>query len=398
MRMAQKTLVWAGLLAIGLLSPALGHAAVPEAPEVYRAEARLFALDNRPGTTRLLAVDLPEGKVVAELSLPPRGMSLVAAPSGRYLLVSRGRDTDRQWLTVVWTGKEEGRWSRPVVAKTLLLGKGWNIGHGAEAYTYRGRLLAFSERTGEALLFGEEALAPENAFLHERIRLPNPDHYHLVEAPEGTYLTLLARGQVVLYPKGLGGEEGGRFPCPVEHGEAFHRETGRSFFACAREVLAVEAARELQRIPYPVPGERIGAFLEGKGVFFGYSDGVKHLQRLDPVGLRLTPIPLSGVFLRGAADGERLYVLLTDGRLQVREAREGRLLKEVRVAPRPFPEVDEDTGGAIYPDLAPWEERGLVYVSLPHLGLVAEVDAARGQVARYLRTGGSPTRLVLVRP
>jgi len=385
-------------LTIGLLAVALAHSAVPEVREAYQAEARLFALDNRPGHSRLLALDLPEGKVVAELSLPPRGMSLVATPSGRYLLVSRGRDTDRQWLTVVWTGKEGERWSRPVIAKSLLLGRGWNIGHGSEPYTHGGRLLAFAEREAVAFLFTEESLAPEAAFQAERIRLPNPDHYHVVEAPEGAYLTLLARGQVVLYPRGLGGEEAGRFPCPVEHGEAFHKETGRSFFACARDVLVLEGGKERARLAYPVAGERIGAFLEGDGAFLGYSDGVKHLQRLDPKALSLTPIPLGGVYLRGASDGKRLYILLTDGRLQVREARNGNLLKEVRVAAKPFPEMDEDTGGAIYPDLALWPERGLLYASLPHLGLVAEVDAERGRVIRYLRTGGSPTRLVLVRP
>ncbi|MDW8018186.1 MAG: hypothetical protein RMI36_10225 [Thermus sp.] len=373
----------------------LAHRAVPERPEAYQAEARLFALDNRPDQSRLVALDLPGGEVVAELSLPPRGMSLVATPSGRYLLVSRGRDTDRQWLTVVWTGKEEGRWSRPVVAKSLLQGRGWNIGHGAKAYTLGDRLLAFSEREGVALLFPEESLAPEAAFTPERLRLPNPDHYHVVEAPEGTYLTLLARGQVVLLDRALR-EERGRFPCPIQHGEAFHAPTGRSFFACAKDVLVLEGGRELRRIPYPLQ-ERIGAFLDGEGVFFGYSDGVTHLQRLDPQALTLTPIPLGGVFVRGKADGKRLYVLLKDGRLQVREAREGRLLKEVRVSP-PFPEMDEDTGGAIYPDLAPWPERGLAYVSLPHLGLLAEVDLERGRVVRFLRVGGSPTRLVLVRP
>ncbi len=396
MRRTLQTLILP-LLALGFL-PALTHGAVPEREEAFPAEARLFALDNGKDSSRLLAIDLPRGEVVARLSLPPRGMSLVAAPSGRYLLVSRGRDTDRQWLTVVWTGKEEGRWSLPVVAKSLLLGRGWNIGHGSEPYALGGRLLAFSERTGEALLFDEEALRPEAPFLHQRLRLPNPDHYHIVEAPEGTYLALLARGQVVLYPKGLGGEEGGRFSCPMEHGEAFHRETGRSFFACARDVLVLQGGREAARLPYPVAGERIGAFLEGDGAFFGYSDGVRHLLRLDPGAPGLTPIPLGGVFLRGASDGERLYVLLTDGTLQIREAKEGRLLRQVRVSPRPFPEMDEDTGGAIYPDLAPWPARGLVYASLPHLGLVAEVDVAKGRVVRYLRTGGSPTRLVLVVP
>lgn len=378
-----------------LASLALGHAAVPERPEAFQAEARLFVLDNRPEASRVVAVDLPGGRVVAEVSVPPRGMSLVATPSGRYLLVSRGRDTDRQWLTVIWTGKEEGRWSRPVVAKSLLLGRGWNIGHGHEAYTLGDRLLAFAEREAVAFRFPEESLAPEAPFQAERIRLPNPDHYHVVEAPEGVYLTLLARGQVLLMDRGLK-EARASFPCPIEHGEAFHEGTGRSFFACAKDVLALEGGKELKRLPYPV-GERIGAFLEGDGVFFGYSDSVGHLQRLDPVALSLTPVPLGGVFLRGKGDGKRLYVLLTDGRLQVREAREGRLLKEVRVS-RPFPEMDEDTGGAIYPDLAPWPERGLVYVSLPHLGLLAEVDVERGRVVRYLRVGGSPTRMVLVRP
>ncbi|GAA6755769.1 hypothetical protein Thermus77420_12450 [Thermus thalpophilus] len=380
---------------LALLSVALAHTAVSEKEEAYGAEARLFALDNQTGQSHVVALDLPGGRVVARLSVPPRGISLVATPSGRYLLVSRGRDTDRQWLTVVWTGKEEGRWSRPVVAKSLLLGRGWNIGHGAEAYTLGGRLLAFAERDAVAFRFSEEALAPEGAFQAELLRLPNPDHYHVVEAPEGAYLTLLARGQVVLFDRDLK-EEKARFACPVEHGEAFHEETGRSVFACARDVLVLEGGKERARLPYPV-SERIGAFLKGKGVFFGYSDRVTHLQRLDPVALRLTPIPLGGVFLRGKSDGERLYVLLSDGRLQVREAREGGLLKEVRVS-RPFPEMDEDTGGAILPDLAPWPERGLVYASLPHMGLVAEVDVERGRVVRYLRVGGSPTRLVLVRP
>ncbi|GAA5335238.1 MULTISPECIES: hypothetical protein [Thermus] len=377
------------------LSQALGHAAVPERPEAFEAEARLFVLDNRPGYSRLLALDLPGGQAVAELSLPPRGMSLVATPSGRYLLVSRGRDTDRQWLTVVWTGKEEGRWSRPVIAKSFLLGRGWNIGHGSEAYTLGGKLLAFAERDALAFRFDEEALDPKAAFQAETLRLPNPDHYHVVEAPEGTYLTLLARGQVVLFDRELRAERG-RFACPVEHGEAFHPETGRSFFACAKDVLVLEGGRELARLAYPV-GERVGAFLKGDGVFFGYSDKVTHLQRLDPRGPQLTPIPLGGALLRAKADGKRVYVLLTDGRLQVLEGREGKLLRELRLA-RPFPEMEEDTGGAIYPDLAPWPERGLLYVSLPHLGLVAEVDGERGRVVRYLHTGGSPTRLVLVRP
>ncbi|MEZ0348522.1 MAG: hypothetical protein ABWJ90_08445, partial [Thermus sp.] len=82
MRPWQRLLSWPFLF----LAVALAHAPVPEKEETYAAEARLFALDNRPGFSRLVALDLPSGQSVAEISLPPRGMSLVATPSGRYLL------------------------------------------------------------------------------------------------------------------------------------------------------------------------------------------------------------------------------------------------------------------------------------------------------------------------
>ncbi|MDW8426607.1 MAG: hypothetical protein RMK51_11800, partial [Meiothermus sp.] len=113
-----------------------------------------------------------------------------------------------------------------------------------------------------------------------------------------------------------------------------------------------EGGRELARLRYPLQ-ERIGSFLKGKGSFFGHSDAVAYLQRLDPVALSLTPIPLGGTLLRGKSDGERLYILLTNERLQVREGGRGQLIKEIQ-ASRPFPKMDETTGGAIYPDIAPW--------------------------------------------
>ncbi|MGQ9734994.1 MAG: YncE family protein [Thermaceae bacterium] len=376
---------------LALLFPlALAHAPVSERPEVYpETQTRLFVLDNR--NAQVVALDLPRGEVVARLSIPPKGMSMAATPSGRYLLVSRGRDTDRQWLTVIWTGREEG-WRRPVVAKSLLLGRGLNISHGPKAYTLVKSPIVFAERDGLAHRFSEEVLEPSSAFHAETLKLPSPDHYHLVEAPEGVYLTLLRMGQVLLYADPSLREEKARFPCPVEHGEGFDPVTGRSFFACARDVLVLEGGREVTRLAYPVQ-ERIGAFLKGEGVYFGYSDGVTHLQRLDPRGPSLTPVPLGGRYIGGASDGSRLLVLLTDGRLQLREAREGRLLREIRLA-RPFPEMDEDTGGAILPDIALGGERA--YVSLPHLGLVAELGLDPLRVLRFHRVGGMPTRLVLI--
>lgn len=81
-----------------------------------------------------------------------------------------------------------------MVAKSLLVGQGWNIGHGPKTYVDRGNPLAFSERTGEALLFSEAALASEAAFAPRRLQLPNPDPYHLLEAPEGSHLGLLRQG------------------------------------------------------------------------------------------------------------------------------------------------------------------------------------------------------------
>ncbi len=325
-----------GLILLALAgAPALAHAAVPEAPEVYReTEARLFVLDNGPGGTQVLALDLPRGEVVARISLPPRGMSMVPSPSGQHLLVGRGRDTDRQWLSVIWTGKEEGGWRRPVLAKSLLLGRGWNIGHGQKPYTLGDRLVAFAERDGVAYFFSEEALHPLRAFEARTWRLPNPDHYHIVEAPEGVYLALLARGQVLLYDRDLQ-EAKASFPCPVQHGEGFDPGTGRSFFACAREVLILEGGKEVARLPYP-GRERIGAFHKGEGVFFGYSDGVTALQRLDLNGLSLTPIPLGGSLIWMQSAGTRLLVLLKDGRFQLREGgRDGSWPRPVLPPPSP---------------------------------------------------------------
>ncbi len=380
------------VLGFWFLALGLAHAPVPERPEVYTPLARLFVVDNAsPEAAQVLALDLPEGKVVARLGLPPRVMSLGALPSGRYLVATRGRDTDRQWVSVIYTGKEEGGWRRPVVAKSLLLGRGMGGFEGQSLAQLWGLPFLVAKREGVLFRFPEEALAPNAPFQAETLSLGQPDHYHFLELDgERVAVGYLRQGRVrVLDRKG---QVLGEAACPVLHGEAHHGD--RIFWACARDVLVMDhRGQEVQRLAYPLK-ERIGAFLKGQGAYFGYSDRVTHLQRLDPAGPSLTPIPLGGHLVRAKGYGEVLLVLLEEGILQVRSGEDGRLLRQVRVD-RGFPEMDEDVGGAILPDIARLEERA--YVSLPHRGLVAEVDWKGGRLLRYLRTGGMPTRMVLLR-
>jgi len=373
-----------------LLGLSLGHAPAPEQQEVFpETQARLFLADNGP-TPQILALDLPRGEVVARIPVPPKTMSLGALPSGRYLLATRGRDTDRQWVSAILTGKE-GEWRRPILVKSLLLGKGVGGFEGSRVGTLFGKPFLAVEREGFLLRFPEEALEWDKAFLAEKLALGAPDHYHFVQLGEDR----LAVGYLRLGKVRLLDREGkvlSEAPCPVMHGEAITEQA--LYFACAKDLLVLDReGREVARLPYPVP-ERIGAFLEGEGVFFGYTEGSRHLQLLEPKTQRLTPIPLGGTLLRGKGYGEVLLVLLQEGHLQVRSGKDGLLLRSIRVDGG-FPELEEDTSGAVLPDIARLDH--LAYVSLPHRGLIAEVDWKKGKLLRYLRVGGMPTRLVLVR-
>lgn len=70
----------------------------------------------------VLVVDLPAGVVTARVSTPPYPLSVGLSPDGRHLLVFRGRNTDRDWVTVLDSGfsPETGEARPPYVVRTFL--------------------------------------------------------------------------------------------------------------------------------------------------------------------------------------------------------------------------------------------------------------------------------------
>jgi hypothetical protein len=57
--------------------------------------------------------------------------------------------------------------------------------------------------------------------------------------------------------------------------------------------------------------------------------------------------------------------------------------------------MEEDVSGAIMPAIVAHGDH--LYVSLPHRGLIMDVNWQKGKVVRNLLVGGMPTRLVLVK-
>lgn len=379
----------AALLVVGA-QVAGAHDSVPVVPEVWPGTARLLVVDN--AASQLLTVDLPDATVTTRTSLPPKTLVFGVSDSGRYAVAIRGRDTDRQFVSVLATGVEADGLRRPYIAKTLLLGAiigGLEDGRLTQLW---GRDVLIAEATGTALRFDEEALAPTSAFVSEPFALGLADHTHLVPDGDAVWVQSLGNGAVRRLDRD--GAELSRLVCPVGHGAAEDPGTGRAFFACVGDVLAVADGAQLARIPYPGT-ERIGTFLHGDGVLFGLSDGVTAVQVLDPSALTLRSVPLNGTAIGSAvsADGSRLFVLLTSGALQIRSGTDGRLLRQVNVGPA-FPELDETTAAAIMPDMVARGDQ--LYVSLPHKGRLVEVDWRKGCVTRTVKVGGMPTRLAVV--
>jgi len=369
----------------------LAHGAVPEWAEVWTGEARLFTADN--ARSEILAIDLPDGQVTARIGVPPKTMILALSPDHAYVVAIRGRDVDRQHVSVIASGVEDDGFHRPYIAKTLLLGKAIGGAHGGHLGEMWGKLFLTAESDGKVYRFEAKALEARSAFVPEVLDLGAPDHYDFMPMDDGVWVGALRTGAVRLLNRE--GKELMRHPCPVFHGMTYDAQTRRAFFACAKDVLVVEDQQIKARIPYPI-SERIGAFIETAAGFFGTSEGVTNLQRLDPVAMTLTPIPLKSTLMAHGTteDGKFLFTLLQNGMLEVREGQRGELVRTIQLGPS-LPEMEEDVSGAIMPSIVAHGDH--LYVSLPHRGLIMDVDWQKGKVVRKLLVGGMPTRLVLVK-
>ncbi|QGG57468.1 stalk domain-containing protein [Paenibacillus sp. B01] len=387
------------LSALALLLPASGamaHGTVERISESTSAEARLFVADGQNGD--LVTIDLPSGKTVSRLSTPASIMSLSLAPDARHLFVTRGRDTDKDYVTVVNTGFDPatGAARPPIVSRTF---EGYSPD---SSHPVAGLPTIANESKAELLLLSGDLDSLDGVSVR-KLALAGNAHYHYAEAGGLLYVGHLQQGFVQVLDLESGQEKTRIAGCPVLHGIAEDEPSGRLLFGCQNGTLVVgtqgaETAKAVARIDYPEK-QRVAAFLEGKDrVFWGYTEGtLPLLYKLDasrqPYAYETVAIEPS---IRQAVSSDQAYLLSLrrSGTLEIRDSASGSLLRATAIGQGWSADFHEHVDKAVLPDIA--TSARYAYVSLPGEGRIAQVELASGKLVRYLEVGGEPTRLELL--
>jgi len=385
-----------------LSGPASGHGGTERVVERSAGDIRLFAADAANGD--LVAVDLPSGEVVSRLSTPPFIMSLALSSDQRHLFAMRGRNTDRDWITVVNTGAPAGpgEFKPPYVARTIPAS---DPGPGDEnrTVTVGGKDALMMEGTAEFIVLDDAGFTGFSPVQVRTYKLGAPDHYFYLEEGANLYVGHLRKGYVQVLNRNTAEEITRIQGCPLTHGKAKDDTTGRLFYACMRDIIVIgtrgdEMNEVVARIPYP-EDQRVGAFYHGLGhVLWAYTEGtLKIIYRLDtgrePYTLEVLPLAPS---LRqwSTEGGAQLLSLTRGGVLEIRDGGTGEVMHAVKLS-KPFEDdYHEHTDKAILPDIKSLD--GDAFVSLPHEGRIAVVDLDTGKMERFIDVGGAPTRLVVV--
>ncbi|MGI9341975.1 MAG: hypothetical protein ACR2QV_03955 [Gammaproteobacteria bacterium] len=401
-----KKIAWLAAFALLPLWSTSGwaHGGTERVVEGSDAQARLFTADATTG--ELVAVDLPDGVAITRLTTPRFIMSLALSTDNRHLFVMRGRNTDRDWITVVNTGADgpAGRLRPPFIARTIAVD---TPGPGDEnnMYTIGGKDALLLEGTAEAIVMDDNAFSGFGSVDVRSYELAAPDHYFYLESGDNLYIGHLRKGFVQVIDRDSGAEVTRVQGCPLVHGRGMDEATGRLFYACMRDIMVIgsrggEANQVVARIPYPEK-QRVGAFYHGAGgVLWAYTEGILPIiYRLatDVEPYVLEVLPLDPSIRQWSAEGGKFLLSLTrSGVLEIRDGNSGAVLRRAEVS-KPFgDDYHEHTDKAILPDIKSMD--GDAYVSLPHEGRIAVVDLATAEIERYIDTGGEPTRIVLVRP
>ena len=399
-----RYLLVAGLLALLAAAPAaLAHGPVARSAEGQVAAARLFTSDSATG--EVVAIDLPEGKVVARLATPPYVLTLGLTRDSRHLFAMRGRDTKRDTVTVIDTGLDASgsKFRFPAIVRSWIGSAPGGV-HDGRLATIGGQDAVFNEGTGEVEIYAASNFGSLAAVPVRRLKLAAPDHYHYQEAGDNLYVGHLAKGFVQVLDRESGKEVARVTGCPVLHGMSDDQETGRLFFACMGNVVVVgtrgeEANREVARIPYPSK-QRAAIFMHGKdGVMWGTSEGANPaILRLD--GRRqpyaFESIPVNAAIQRGVTeDGSFILLYSRDGTLDIRDGGTGESLRKLRVSRKFDSEYHEHVDKALLPEIV--TIGNIAYITIPPKGVIVEVDILAGKVLRKIKVGGQPTRLVVVR-
>jgi hypothetical protein len=331
-------------------------------------------------------------------------MSLALSTDEQHLFTMRGRSTDRDWVTVVHTGVNSatGELKPPYVARTIPVD---TPGPGDESrmVTVGGKDALLMEGTAEFLVMDGSDFTGFAPVGVRTYKLGAPDHYFYLESGEHLYIGHLRMGYVQVLSRETGEEVARIEGCPVVHGKAIDKATGRLFYACMRDIMVLgtrgdEMNEVVARIPYPEE-QRVGAFLHGPGrILWGYTEGtLPIIYRLDTAvePYTLEVLPLGASIRQWSSEGGELLLSLTRGGvLQIRDGASGELLRSAEVC-KPFTDdYHEHVDKAILPDIKTMG--GDAYVSLPHEGRIAIVDLETAEIERYFDTGGEPTRIVLI--
>ena len=396
------------LVTIAIFLPSYGigyaHGLVERVAESQQSSGRIFVADAATGD--VTSVNLPEGTTIRRLSTPPYIMAMTLSADREHLFAMRGRNTERDWVTVINTGVRVGSESMdpPYVARTLLGSVPTTGGvHHGKSVTIGGKDAIFMEGTGELIVFNSDGFSSYEGLDVRRYQLAGSDHYHYIEADGYLYVGFIQLGIVQVLDLDSGAEVA-RIPgCPRLHGMAEDKQSGRLFFSCDPHTVVIgskgeEARKEVGRIGYPTD-QRVATFLKGKGrLFWGKKEGtLPILYRLDPsiepYAYEILEVD-SAIQQNVTDDGDYLLILTRSGVLQIRDGGTGEIVHSVTVT-QPFPaDFHEHTDKAILPDVLAWKDR--VYVSIPNEGRIAEVDLEQGTIIRHIDVGGEPTRMVIV--
>jgi len=381
---------------------ALAHEDVERTAEDAQILARLFTADAANGD--VVAVDLPGGETMLRLSTPPYMIYLALGGNGRYVYAMRGRNTDRDWVTVVETGFTPGvdTVRPPNIARSFVGNVPDGVQHGHTA-TVNGKDAIIMEGDAELIIFDDPDFSGFGEISVRRFQLSAVDHFHFLEAGNHLYIGHLGHGYVQVLNSQTGAEVARIEGCPVLHGKTAERISGRLFFGCQPYVLVVgttgdETNTAVARIPYP-NDQRVGNFYDGKGqVVWGYTEGaLPMIYRLDagqePLAFDTLEVPRS-VRQGTSADGNYLFILTYDGHLEIRDGGSGKIIHSLKVSGPFADDIEEKIDRAVMPDIKTWRDHA--FISLPHEGRIVEIDAPAGKIVRYLDTGGEPTRVTIV--
>jgi hypothetical protein len=393
------TVLAAGFLACAAAAHAHGPGhAKPGGAGMVTAH-RVVVADAASATVRV--IDLDSGATLATYTLtaPAR---LHAGASGRYVYAAQpepGR------IAVIDTGvafEDHGDHADLQVSAPRLLRHRLDGPRPSHFNQGAGRVAAFFDGAGLARVISEEDLIAGR--VDRAQRLETGIAHHGVAKPIGRFVAISVPTAGARLPDAIelrddNGRGSERIACPRMHGEA---TTARfTVFACADGVVVYDAGRDGvtgRRVAYPrtLPPERmIRSMVGAQSYAFVAGDfGPNGMVVLDPAHaegeFRFIELPARRVaYTLHPASGDRLFVMLEDGRLAAFNPLSGETIGSIALTGRysldtPGPRPRLSTAGPY------------VIVSNPVAGEVVVLDAESLEVRRRIEVPGAPSDILAV--